>query len=136
MEDTVRKQLRAGLPKLVAKVEEHDPLGGLTAGVPRRQGPQSAGDVSRLGDAEEETRRDERPVVGLEGLEGGYQSEEEQLEREPSTGPDAVEDHVGRDLEEDDTEREHLLPDVELVLGDTEILEEAIGERVGDVASV
>lgn len=136
VQNTICKQLGAGLPKLVTKVEEHDPLGGLASGVPRRQGPQPAGNVPRLGDAQQEACRDERAVVGLEGLERGDQSEEKQLEREPPTRADAVQNHIGRDLEEDDPEREHLLADIELVLGDTEVFEESVGERVGDVAPV
>jgi hypothetical protein len=90
VENTVREELRAGLPELVTEVEEHHPLGGLSSGVPRRQGPQATGDVSRLGDTEQQPGGDERAVVGLEGLEGGYQAEEEQLKREPSTGTDPV----------------------------------------------
>ena len=50
-------------------------------------------------------------------------------------GP-TVEDHVGRDLEKHDTQREHLLADVELVLGDADIFHEVVRDGVGNVTSV
>jgi hypothetical protein len=69
-------------------------------------------------------------------LERADDPEEEQLESEPLARSDPVEDHVGRDLKEDDPEREHLLSDVELVLVDPDVFHEIVRERVGDVASV
>lgn len=75
------------------------------------------------------------------------------MESEPFTWADLVQDHVTWDLEQDDTEREHLLADcedvswghvreyllgltVELVLVDTDILHETVRDGIGDVTSV
>jgi hypothetical protein len=72
----------------------------------------------------------------LEGLKGADGAEKEELQCEPLARPDAVQDHVGRDLKQHDAQREHLLADVELVLGDADIFHEAVGDGVGNVASV
>lgn len=58
------------------------------------------------------------------------------MKREPLAGTHAVEDHVGWDFEKHDTERKHLLSDIELILGDLEILEEVVGECVRDVTTI
>lgn len=136
VQDAVGQQLGARLSELVSKVEEHDPLGRLLARVPRGQGPEPSRDEARLGHAEQEARGDEGAVAVLEGLKGADGAEEEELQRQPLSRADAVEDHVGGDLEEDDAEREHLLADVELVLVDADVLHEVVRDGVGDVASV
>lgn len=69
-------------------------------------------------------------------MERADDPEEEQLESEPLARSDPVEDHVGRDLKEDDPEREHLLADVKLVLVDPDVFHKVVRERVGNVASV
>jgi hypothetical protein len=61
----------------------------------------------------------------LERLESTDSTEEEELKCQPFSRTNKVEDHVRGDLKENDTERQHLLTDVELVLCDTNILEEA-----------
>lgn len=96
------------------RATHHHSLRGLLPGIPCRQRPQPARDEARLRHAKEEATGDEGAIAILEGLERADGAEEEQLERQPFPGPDAVEDHVGGDLEEDDTQREHLLTDVEL----------------------
>jgi len=136
VQDAECEQLGRGLAELVAEVEEHDALGGLAAGVPCREGPQTARNEARLGDAQQEAREDEGTIRALEGLEGRDEAEEEELEREPLAGADAVQDHVGGDLEEHDAQRQHLLADVELILRDADILHEVVGDGVGDVAAV
>ena len=72
----------------------------------------------------------------MESLEGADDTEEEELESEPLSWADSVEDHVGRDFEKHDTQGEHLLADVELVLGDADIFHEVVCDGVGDVTSV
>lgn len=136
MQDTIRQQLGAGLAELVAEVEDHDALGRLLARVPRRQRPQATRDETRLRDAQEEASDEEGGVALLEGLEGGDGAEEEELEREPPGGTDAVQDHVGGDFGEHDAEGQHLLADVKLVLVDADVFHELVGERVGDVAAI
>jgi hypothetical protein len=64
----------------------------------------------------------------LECLESTDSAEEEQLKRQPFARANPVQNHVGRDLKENNTERQHLLTDIELVLGDTDIFEEICGE--------
>ena len=136
MQDTVCDQLRRGLAELVTEVEEHDTLGSLLPCVPCRQRPQATGDKTGLGHAEQETRSDERAVVVLECLEGTDGTEEEKLKSEPLAGTDAVQDHVGGDLEEDNAERQHLLSDVKLILSDVHICHHVVGDSVGDIAAV
>lgn len=72
----------------------------------------------------------------LEGLEKAHEAEEEQLEGQPLAGPDSVQDHVGRDLEEHNSQREHLLADIELVLVDADILHELVCNGICNVSSV
>ncbi len=136
VQDAVREQLRRRLAELVAKVEDHHALGRLRARIPRRQRPQAAGDEAGLGHAQQEARGDEHAVALLEGLEGADGAEEEQLQRQPLARADAVQDHVGRDFEQHDAQREHLLADVELVLRHANVLHEVVGEGVGNVPSV
>ena len=136
VKNTIGQQLGGGLAELVSKVEEHDTLRRLAACVPGRQRPETTGDEARLGHAEEETGGDEGAVVVLEGLEGGNGAEEEELQSEPLSGADAVQDHVGGNLEEDDAEGEHLLADVELVLGDANFLHEVVGQGIGNVTAI
>lgn len=121
---------------MVAKVEEHDAFRSLLAGIPGRQGPETTGDEARLGNSQKESGRDERTVAVLEGLEGADGAEEEELEGQPLAGADAVENHVGGNLEEHDAEREHLLANIELILVDSDFLHEVIGDGVGNVASI
>lgn len=58
------------------------------------------------------------------------------MEGEPLAGADSVEDHVGGDFEEDDAKGEHLLADIELVLGDADIFHEVISQGVGNVTPI
>lgn len=136
VQDAVGEQLGAGLADLVAKVKDHDALGRLGAGVPGRHGPETAGNETRFGDAEEETGDDEGGIIVLPCLEGRDDAEEEQLEGQPFTRPDTVQAHVGGDFGEHDAQRQHLLADVELVLRDADILEEGAGDGVGNVSTV
>lgn len=136
VKDTVGEELGRGLSKLVAEVEEHDTLGGLLSGVPSRESPETTGNEPRLGHAQEESSSDEGTIAVLEGLEGTDGAEEEQLEGEPLARADAVEDHVGGNFEEDNTEGQHLLTDVELVLSDADILHEVVGDGIGNVTSI
>lgn len=101
-----------------------------------RTSPESTRNVSRLGDAQDKSRRDEGSVVVLERLERANQTEQEQLQGEPPAGPNPVEDHIGRDLEQDDTQRQHLLPNVELVLGDADFLHEVVRDGVANVSAI
>jgi hypothetical protein len=72
----------------------------------------------------------------LPGLECADGTEEEKLECEPLAGPNTVESHVCRDLEQHDTKREHLLTDVELVLIDADVFEEVVRDGIGDVTTI
>lgn len=96
VQDAVREELGARLSDLVAKVKEHDALGRLGARVPRREGPETAGDESRLCETQEEACGDKGRVATLERLERGHDAKEEQLQGEPLSRSDAIEDHVGR----------------------------------------
>lgn len=136
VKDTVRKELGRSLTELVAEVEDHDTLSRLASGVPGGQGPETTRNEARLGDTEQESSGDEGAIVVLESLEGGDGTEEEELESEPLAGTDPVEDHVGGNLEQHNTEGQHLLTNVELILGDLDILEEAVGESVGNIATI
>lgn len=136
VEDTIGQELGRSLTELVTEVEEHDTLGGFLAGVPGREGPETTGDEARLGDTKEEPSRDEGAIAVLESLEGTDGAEEEELQGQPLAGADTVEDHVGGDLEEHDAQRQHLLADVELVLRDTDILHEVVGDGIGNVSSI
>jgi hypothetical protein len=75
-------------------------------------------------------------VIRLESLKRTDRAKEEQLQREPLSWTDAVKSHICRDFKKHDPERQHLLPNIELVLCDADVLEEFIGERVGDIAAV
>lgn len=121
---------------MVPEVEDHNPLGGLGARVPCGKCPEAAGDEARLGDTQQEAGTNERGVVCLECLKCADGAKEEELESKPKAGTDAVERHVGGDFEKNDTQREHLLADVELVLCDVDVFHEVVGDGVGDVAAV
>lgn len=136
VKNTIGQQLGRSLAELVTKVEEHDALGRLSARVPGRERPETAGNETRLGDTKQQTGGNEGAIAVLESLEGRDGAEEEELQGEPLAGADAVENHVGWDFEEHDAERQHLLTDVELILGDADILEEAVGDGVGDVSTI
>ena len=102
VQNPIRQQFRRGLAKLVAEVEEHNSFRGLRARVPRRQRPQTARNKPRFSHAQEKTGGDEGAVAVLKGLEGADGAEEEELQGEPFSGADAVENHVGGDFEEHD----------------------------------
>ncbi len=136
VQDSICQELGRCLTKLVAKVEDHDTFCRFLSGVPRREGPQSTRNKTGLGHTQEEARGDENAITFLERLEGADRAEEEELKREPFARADPVEDHVGRDLEQHDPQREHLLADVELVLGDADIFHEVVRDGVGNVPSV
>lgn len=72
----------------------------------------------------------------MESLEGADGTEEEELESEPLSWAESVEDRVGRECEKYDTQLEHLLADVGLVLLDADIFHEVVRDGVGDVTSV
>lgn len=136
MKNTIGQQLGRSLAELVTKVEEHNALGRLSARVPGRERPETAGNETGLGDTKQQTGGNEGAIAVLESLEGRDGAEEEELQGEPLAGADAVENHVGWDFEEHDAERQHLLTDVELILGDADILEEGVGDGVGDVSTI
>ena len=136
VENTIGEKFGRSLTELVAKVEEHDTLGSLGSCVPSGQSPETTGDESGFGDTEEETTDDEGGVVVLPRLEDTDDTEEEQLESEPLSGTNTIQDHVGGDLEQHNTERQHLLTNIELILGDVDILEEVVGKSVGDVTTI
>lgn len=136
VQDTIGKEFGGSLSKLVTKVEEHDSLGSLAPCVPGRKSPETTWDETRLRHSQEETSSDEGGVVGLEGLECADGAEEEELESEPLAGANSVEDHVGRNLEQDNTQGEHLLANVELILCDTDIVHKLVCEGVRNVSSI
>lgn len=136
MENTIGQQLRRSLTKLVSEVEEHNSLGSLLTSVPRRKSPKAARNETGLSNAKQEPRCDEGAVVILECLEGTDSAKKEELQRQPLARADAVEDHVGWNLEEYYAKRKHLLADVELVLCDADILHEVISKGVSDIASI
>lgn len=136
VQDTVGKKLGRSLSELVTKVEEHDSLGSLAPCVPGRESPETTGDETRLCNSQEEASRDEGGVVGLEGLESADGAEEEELESEPLAGANSVEDHVGRNLEQDNTQGEHLLANIELILCDADILHKLVCDGVRNVSSI
>ena len=69
-------------------------------------------------------------------MEGRDGAEKEQLQRQPLARAHPVQDHVGRDLKEDNSKRKHLLADIELVLRDADVLSEVVGDCIGHVAAV
>lgn len=82
------------MTKLVAKVEDHDTFGCLFAGIPSRYGPQASRDKSRFCKSEQEASGDERAVIILEGLKGTDDAEEEELQCQPLSRANSVQDHV------------------------------------------
>ncbi len=136
MQNAVCQQLRRRLTGLVPEVKDHDSLRGFLPGVPRREGPQPARNEARLGHSQEESGGDERAIAFLKGLEDADRSEQKELERQPFSWADPVEDHVRGNLEQHDAQGQHLLADVELVLVDADIFHELVGDGVGDVPSV
>ena len=98
--------------------------------------PESTRDEARLCNAKQKTTGNEGAIVVLEGLEGRDNSEEEQLEREPFARTNTIQDHVGRNLKEHDTKRQHLLAHIELVLVDANIFHHVVSNSVRDVATV
>lgn len=136
VQDAKSEEARRGLAALHAGEKEHDTRGRLGARVPGRQSPQGAGNEAGFAEAEQETCRDEGAVAVLPGLQRAHGAKQKKLQREPAAGPDAVQSHVGRDFEEHDAQGEQLLPEVELVLREADIVTEVIREGAGDVASV
>lgn len=136
MKNTIGKQLGRSLTKLVTEVKEHDSFSSLLASIPSTECPKPTRNKSRLGNSKQESSRHEGTVVILEGLEGTDCTEEEELDRQPLAWTDAVENHVARYLEEDDTEGEHLLADVELVLGYADVDKEVVCQGIGNVSSI
>lgn len=152
MKDAIRQQLRRSLTKLITEVENHDTLCGLLSREPlplvricgscRGQGtycgkgPQTTWDEAGLSHTQEKATSNEGAIVVLERLEGADSAEEEQLQRQPLAGANTIEDHVRWDLEEDDTQRQHLLADVELVLVDADVLHHVVRDGIGDVSTV
>jgi len=124
------------LTKLITEVKEHDSLGSLLACIPSTERPKTTRNKSRLGNSKQEASRYERTIVILEGLEGTDCTKEEELGSQPLAWTHAVEDHVARDLEKDDTKGEHLLADVELVLSNADVLKEVVCQGIGDVSSI
>lgn len=121
---------------MISKVEEHDTLGGLRSSVPGGKCPQTTWNEARFGNTKEETTGNERAIVVLPRLEDTDDTKEEKLKGEPLSGANSVQEHVGWDFKKHDTEREHLLANVELILGNPDILEEIVGQGVGDVSSI
>lgn len=136
MEDTIGEKFGRSLSQLVAKVENHDTFRGLLASVPGRQRPETTRNVAGFSYSEKESCGNKRPVALHERLEGTDDTKQEQLQSEPFSRADPVERHVCRYFEEDDTQREHLLANIKLVLRDANIFPEIVREGVGNVASV
>jgi hypothetical protein len=80
-------------------------------------------------DEQENASDEERSVVVHPRLEGGDESEGEDLNRDPTSGADALKDELGGDLEKDDSEVKETLTGVELVLSDADVLEEGLRWR-------
>lgn len=133
---TVRQEFGGGLAELVAKVEDHDSLRSLSLRIPSRQGPQTSGNKPRFCDAQKKSSRYERSIIGLEGLEGADCTEEEELQSEPFAWSNPVQNHVRRNLKQHNPERQHLLPDVELVLCDADVFHETVCDRIRNVAAI
>lgn len=104
MKDTICEQLRGCLPELIPEVEEHDSLRSFFPCVPSGKSPKSTWDEARFGHSKEESTSNERVVAVLESLESADCAEEEELESEPLSGADSVQNHVGGDFEKDDPE--------------------------------
>lgn len=62
--------------------------------------------------------------------------QEEELQGQPFAGTHTVEDHVGRNLEEYNAKRQHLLTDIELVLIDSNIFHEVVGDSICHVTTI
>ena len=58
------------------------------------------------------------------------------MKSQPPGRTNAVENHVGGELEHHDAERHKLLAHVELVLGDSDILHEVVRKSVANIALV
>lgn len=136
MKNTIGKQLGRSLAKLITEVKEHDSFSSLLACVPSTECPKSTRNKSRLGNPKQKSSRHEGTVVILEGLEGTDCTEEEELDSQPLPWTDAVEDHVARYLEEHDAQGEHLLADVELVLGYADVDKEIVCQGIGNISSI
>jgi hypothetical protein len=59
----------------------------------------------------------------LKRLECADGAEEEELECEPFAWADTIKGHVGWDLEEHNSQGQHLLTDVELILCDANVFQ-------------
>jgi hypothetical protein len=68
-------------------------------------------------------------------LKSGNQPESQDLQGDPYSWTRDLETIIGRNLEKDDSEVEKRVARVELVLCDTDVFEEIVGESIGDVTS-
>jgi len=136
VEDTEGKQLCRRLAELIAKVKDHDTLGGLVSRVPGGERPEATRDKPRLSYAQDKAGGNESAVPVLEGLECADDAEEEELQGKPLARSNTVENHVGGDFSQNNAERQHLLADIELILINAHIFHELVRDGIGHVSSV
>lgn len=116
--------------------EESESLLSLGTLIPHSQEVEAAGEHAALEDTQEEAGGDETAVVLHQTLHRGYETEADAADGQPYSRGEALEEKVGRDLEDDVGDEEDGQTGVVLVARETEILHEAVDLGVGDVDSI
>lgn len=103
--------------RLVSSMQK-DRSGKLT---PCTHGEKTCRDESTLGASEKDSSSEKGSVTGLKGLKGTDEAKSHDLAAQPLSRSKFVEKHIGRNFKYYNSQRKHLLANVVLILGDTDV---------------